>query len=383
MTSAALPPPRVARLALPLAALRTRAAAAMHWKAIIGWYAAMVIAGSFGSLAAYHLPGSDAWRSWNGNFPWAVDTLRLTVCTAFALFTIFHLRLLEPAHQKLAAGVLDGWKVAIPLLVPVVAIALAVGYASRGFIEGLPSRHYLGPTDFRAIYLPYIPYSVYVAALWGGVGSPVLAMLVTRFAHDWKELKSTRKRVFKQFVAVEHASPKRALLTYQESQMAMQDYTARLKSVAERYVPVLLTVATVLMYEQFTPSHGSVTAEANEIGKLGLWLLLGPALVSCLSIVTLRYQSVVRRAETAYRALLERLDPEQTDVRTCLLEARAKLMWESSSGSFAATILKSTTVFVLLVSSLALYVLSNLDAKSRISLFVPNLLVDAFTNIFH
>jgi hypothetical protein len=311
-----------------------------------------------------------------------VDGVRLIVCAVFALFTIWNLGLLEREHEALAAEVLSGWRVMIPIFVTIVAVALTCGYASQGFVEGLRARGYGGGFSFYEIYLPYFPYALYAAALWGGMGSPVLAMLVARFSFDRAMLRQSREELETQFRRVDAVTGSAALAEFQQSQIAMQNYVARLKQIAERYIPVLLTVSTVLIYEQLTPSRRTVTLEAQDIGKFGLWLLLGPALVTCITVVTFNYQSAIRRAEGAYRDLLLRLTPVEREARDKVLGAREQLLWQSNGGSFALSILKSTPVFVLLVTSMTLYVLNNLDAKSRLTIFIPKMLVTFFRTIF-
>lgn len=355
----------------------------MRWRSVFLWYAGVLVIGSFSSYAAYELPGSDAWRIWSGGkYPWAVDGVRLIVCAIFALFTIWNLGLLEREHETLAAEVFSGWRSAIPILVPIVAIALTCGYASQGFIDGLRARGYRGGYGFYDIYLPYFPYAVYTAAMWGGLASPVFAMLVTRFTYDRSMLRQSRDEFETQFRKIDTTLGRDAPVDFQQSRVAMQNYAAGLKQIAERYIPVLLTVSIVLIYEQLTPSRQTVTAEAQDIGKLGLWLLLGPALLTCMTVVTFNYQSAVRRAESAYRDLLLRLTPTESEVRDKVLEAREHLLWQSNAGAFALSILKSTPVFVLLVTSLTLYVLNNLDVKSRLTLFVPKMLITFFRTIF-
>lgn len=351
----------------------------MTWPHLFAWYAAMLLVGTLGSYAAYELPGSPAWSAWsNADYPWLVDAARLLVCSLFALFTIWNLRLLEPEERGLMATVLDGWKVAIPLLVPIVSVAITTWVTSHGFVARLRARGYDGPTDFWAIDLPYVPYALYTIALWGGVGAPVLAMLVTRFMNDRRELRGSRETLEKEFRAVEVATADDALMQFQQSQIAMQDYVARLQQHAERYIPVPLTVAVVLLHEQFAPT---VTQEAIDIGKVALWLLLGPALIAGLTILASNHQSAVRRAGAAYRALLDRLAATQTDLRSSVLEARAKVLGDSSGG-FAVSVLKSTPIFVLLVASLTGWVLGNLQAEKRVTLFVPEKIVELLQAIY-
>lgn len=355
----------------------------MTWRHVLSWYAVVTIIGSFSSYAAYELPGSDAWRIWSGgHYPWAVDAVRLLVCAVFALFTIWNLELLEPENRELAATVFDGWRLAIPFLVPAIAVGITVGFAPMRFIAGLPARGYTGGYGFYDIYLPYFPFAVYTSALWGGIGTPVLAMLIARFSSDRKRLQQNRHELEVEFQALDAISTAEPFLEFQRSQVALQNYIIRLKQIAERYIPVLLTVSTVLIYEQFTPSWRTVTPEAQDLGKFALWLLLVPALLVCLTVVTFGYQAVLRRAEATYAGVLSRLSETQHDAREKILAYRDHLLWERNSGSFILSILKSTTVFVLLVSSLTFYVMSNLDAKTRLALFVPNVILSWIRKLF-
>jgi hypothetical protein len=383
MTDRTLPKTWLASIASPFERIRRRAAASMKWSHILIWYAVVLVVGIAGTLVAYEFPGSPAWDRWSGgNHPWAVDAVRLVICTAFALFTIWNLGLLDKGNDQVAAKVLAGWRVALPIVIPIVAIAFDLTYGARQFVEGLPSRGYKGPYDFATIYRPYLPYSLYVAALWGGMGVPVFAMLLTRMKHDRTMRKASRRALEQQFRTLATVPPDAALPEFQQSQIALQNYVVRLKHIGERYIPVVLTVATLLIYEQETPSFKTYTEVAQDIGKFGLWLLLGPAVLAILIHVTFGYQAAIRLAESAYRALLERLPATNFDAREKVLAAREHLTWESSSGSFAMSIVKSTTVFVLLVSAVTLYILENLETQNRLTLFVPRVVLEFIQKIF-
>lgn len=378
-----LPKAWLASIASPFNTIRRRAAASMKWSHILIWYAVVLVIGIAGTYAAYRLPGSPAWDIWSGGrHPWIVDALRLVICTLFAVFTIWNLGLLDKQNSELAKKVLAGWHVAVPLVIPVLAIVIDVIFASRQFVAGLPSRGYKGPYDWATIHRPYIAYSFYVAALWGGMGVPVFAMLLARMKHDRTMRRSSRRALEEQFRKLLAVDADNAVAEFQQSQIVLQNYVVRLKQIGERYIPVALTVATLLIYEQETPSFKTYTPFAQDIGKLGLWLLLGPAVLAILIHVTFGYQAAIRLAESTYRTLLERLPAANFDAREKVLAAREHLTWESNSGSFAMSIVKSTTVFVLLVSALTLYILENLDAENRLTLFVPRILLESVQRIF-
>jgi hypothetical protein len=165
--------------------------------------------------------------------------------------------------------------------------------------------------------------------------------------------------------------------------LSLQDYVVGLKSVAEEYVPVLLGVSLILMYEQITPSVQTVTDAAVESGKLAVWLLLGPALLTCIIIVALGYQSAAHIAESGLRALAGASSESASDgdMLKRIAEARSKLIWDQSPAAFILSVVKSATVSIPLLLAIIVYILS-LHTEQWFRILVPKALVDFVQNVY-
>jgi hypothetical protein len=385
MTEALAPAPPVAarrRVAGAAQILRRAAQSLLTWRRLIAWYAVTIVIGALGTYLAYNPPlTSEAWRNWYPiRNPWAVDTLRLLIAAVLALFVLWALGALDGHNDRMRERILDRWAVLVPPAILLAAIAMTLGYLPPKFIAELTARHYTGPITFRTIYLPYFPYTVYTIALWFGVVMPPFVVVLFRLRTDFRRWRRYRAEFESAFAALPETEPSEVALV--RAQVALQNYIARLKQVGERSLPVILACAAILVYEQLTPSQNSALHEAQSWAKVALWFLMGPAVITCLTIVTFGYQGAVRTAEGIYRRLLAR-GWGDAKLQSTLLKAREDLMWKGNGGSFVLSIFKSTSVLLLFIGSATAYVVKTVNGKSTWwSIFIPDPVFDFVRHIF-
>jgi len=353
----------------------------MTWPRLIVWYALTVLIGSLGSYFAYGPLTSEAWRQWYPiRRPWAVDSLRLIIAALLALFILWALGVLDRHNQRLRERMLAGWFAAIPPLIFIAAVLFTFAYLPKRFIAELAMRKWPGPISFRTIYVPYFPYVFYTLALWFGVVTPPFMVILHRLRNDFMRWRKNRSEFERTFAALPDSPPsEEALLA---AQIALQNYVVRLKQVGERSLPVILAVAAMLVYEQMTPSQKTALRETQSWAKVALWFLMGPAVIACITIVTFGYQSAIRTAEGIYRRLLAK-DWGDAKLRGSVLKAREDLMWKGNGGTFVLSILKSTSVLLVLIMSGTAYVVKTVNAKSGWwSIFIPDSVFKFFKELF-
>jgi hypothetical protein len=237
--------------------------------------------------------------------------------------------------------------------------------------------------DYHQIMEPYISYFLYIFGMWMGIILPVFLFLLRCASVDWTQWKDRRSRLDDCVSSAVPSSAQARFSAFERLVIAFQDYIVGLKDIAERYVPVLLAVSLALLYEQVTPSYQTVTNAAVESGKLALWLLLGPALLICIMIVALGYQSAAHKAESKLRDLVKGslLSEDGAEGFKAISEARSKLIWDQSPATFVFSVVKSATISIPLLLAITAYVLhSYKEGWPRI--FVPKALVNFFRDVY-
>ena len=251
-----------------------------------------------------------------------------------------------------------------------------------GFKTDLPKHHCYMPQTFRQIYVPYLPYFCYVLSLYIGIVCPVLFMLIRRINYDYDKWRLSW-RTFDQygFSFIQSGYP--TIEGIQELTRYFQDYVLLLKAIAERYIPLLFAVTLVLLYEQLSPSHNTVTEPAVDAGKAVLWFLLGPSFLICGSVFAFGYQAAARRIQTAILAALEmtKAAPERNVLTEKLLSIRTDLLWKQSPAEFVLAIVKSGSVFIPLLIAVTGYILNSVHKGGWVEVFVPASVIHFFQRL--
>jgi hypothetical protein len=361
--------------------LRKKAQWLIHWPQLITWYAVTVTVGTLGSYLAYGPLSSDAWRQWYPiRRPWAVDALRLLISALLALFILWALGVLDRHNDRLREKMLRGWFAIVPPAILIGTLVCTFTFLPWSFIAELTARRWQGARTFRAIWVPYFPYALYTVALWFGVVTPPFIVIVTRMRLDFRRWRWYRA----EFEHVFDALPKKAAAedALIAAQVALQNYVLRLKQVGERTLPVIMAVAAILAYEQTTPSQNTALHGTQSWAKVALWFLMGPAVITCITIVTFGYQSAVRTAEATYRRLLAQSWGD-AKLAEKIMGAREKLMWQGNGGSFIVSILKSASVLVVLIATGTAYIVKTVNGKNGWwGIFIPDQIFEFVKQIF-
>jgi hypothetical protein len=410
--------------------------ARFQWLSTAIWYMGAVIVSSIGTFLAYGPFSSDAWEYWSGANAWKRDVARAVVASLLAFFMLWNLesfavkwkgsrdrhsflplrryeliiligvatlllvftflflpysfrRDLKDSLEQLGKGSQIARRMAAAetakdaATIEIAKKAVADEIAKKAVADELAKR--VAANDFTQIRKPYFPYLLYVFGLWIGIVFPVFLTLLRRVRVDW-ELWRVRRSTLDSCIPIKlpsHAG--QGSNSFEEFSVAFQNYVIGLKEVAERYVPVLLATSLVLLYEQLTTSHLTVTQAAVESGKLALWLLLGPALLICITMVALGYQNAADKAEIGLRAFAETLAKShgKTELFDRVIQAREKLMWEESPAEFVVSVAKSATVAIPLLLALTAYVLHSLAGpEGWLGIFVPKAAIDFVQGLF-
>jgi hypothetical protein len=365
------------------------------------WYSIALVSAIVGSVLAYSpLLSSEAWQCWSTPTAWKRDSALAVVTTILAIFVLWNMRAFDqekPAlHEEFSPTHLRRYEWILLTSASALLLLYAFVILPNSFRLGLHARmqelsqksgctdleNAIKNDDFSQIMKPYFPYLLHVLGLWGGVVLPVFLFLIRCVRVDWKEWNEGQLKL-SHWVANAKRIEKHQVVAFEGLLLAFQDQVVRLKTVAERYVPVLLSVSLVLLYEQLTPSSQTVTDAAVESGKFAVWLLLGPTLLTCVVVVALGYQSTAQKTEQGLRALANSHSgvTEDSDVIKRIAEMRSKLVWDQSPGAFILSVAKSATISIPLLLAVIAYVL-HLHHEGWFRIFVPRALVEFLQNIY-
>jgi hypothetical protein len=383
------------------------------WVLIFAWYLAILMIGATGTFLAYEKDSlsSDAWRCWSASGPhaWERDAARLVVAAILSIFMLWNMDTLatlrKNPHERFLFARPYRHERAIFFVFIGLLLLFHLYLLPSSFRAALPERAALNlkvnPTnaycrdikakvaadDFREITKPYIPYMLYATGLWIGVVTPVFLVLLRRIRGDWKLWLERRTTLDASLSPILSGSEIGRETTgfFETLHFAFQNYVVGLKEVAERYFPVLLAVSLALLYEQLTTSKETVTTAAVESGKVALWLLLGPTLLICITMVAVGYQNAARKAESGFRGLaaLSSHHHPPPEVLDRIAATRARLMWEESPAAFVLSVVKSATISIPLLLAITAYIVHTLSGpEGWLGIFVPQVVINFVRRVF-
>lgn len=355
---------------------------AVHWSTAVLWYAGTIIVGTLGAWLAYNVITSTEWQGWSGRLAWVRDAIRLSVTSLFSLFALWGLEGIRRDAMPLSFPRVPRWCIGFAGFVVLVLAILVPTALAPSFVDGLAERG-VRVDQLRLwpdVYRPYVPYFFYMVAIWLGMAFPLLVVLYTRIPWDLHQYRLARKRLTTtgaELKATVGPSP------IQRHLLAFQDATVSLKRMAEQYVPVLLVVALNLGLEQLTPSRASATEAAVDIGKTAIWFIFGPALFICFFVIVVGYQNLVRSSEKTLADAARTPGAVDDGGFDVLFPAREALVWDRTPLTFLMSVVKSANIAVPLIFGLTIYVLDTLaDGTSWLGVFLPQALIDWFTNLY-
>jgi len=244
------------------------------------------------------------------------------------------------------------------------------------------------PITFGEIIKPYIPYLLYTMGLWIGNGFLVFLVLIRMVPQDWKEWRDSASKLDRASAVKPLTKVESRREAFGDLLLTFQDHVARIKDLAERYIPLLLVIALYLLYEQLTPSYKTLTPLSVEAGKVAVWVILGPAFIISLISVAFGYQNTAERAERGFRVLIGASDEssrEDSDLLGKLLNARDALLWERSPGKLVLSVGKSATLSIPLLFTIVAYVIKikTLEGpETWVGVFAPKAVVHFFETLY-
>jgi hypothetical protein len=392
------------------------------------WYLGALSFSVAGTKLAYsELLSSAAWRCWSGPGAWKRDSMLAFVAALLAMFLLWNMQAFSAEQKGRKSRFIPSHLYGYEWVLLAAAVFFLLIYNFRivpnKFREELPARmsslsntfyvagdsfsgslhagvlslsqepsecrdleSKIGIDYYHQIIRPYYVYIFYSIGFWVAIVMPIFLFLVRCVSADWGQWKERRRSLgecVSKACDVKDWGVQDRTEVFERLLLSLQDYVVGLKGVAEQYVPVLLGVSLLLLYYQMTPSSQTVTDLSVEYGKFAVWLLLGPALLTCIIIVALGYQNAAHKAESGLRALVGSSTNFAADSELLkrIAETRSKLVWDQSPAAFILSVAKSATVSIPLLLAVIAYVL-HLHSEGWFRIFVPQALVDFVQNLY-
>jgi hypothetical protein len=338
------------------------------WRMVLIWYLAAAGLACVGTYLQYHgvltSPVVLAWQVLTNVDDTTMDIVRIIIATLLALFALRNLEVVYDARDPLSLELSRTVLTVTERWLAGIALALAALFAfwalPSSFADSYQTLVAAGtkiagtpiPTDdsvWRQVYIPYLPYALYVFGLWIGIVLPVLIAMLRRLAVDFPQIW-----ILKRTLVVSKADATRIAASagdIKEYAANYQVYLAALRDAATRYVPLLLVVATMCLAEELTNLHCSVGPWATNAGKVALWALLGPALIISLVVFAGFYDDGIRSAKFSLEKVLaaarSSADPDALpEAQNALVEAGKE---SSMAGIVAVAKTGQVGVYVLVV----------------------------------
>jgi hypothetical protein len=367
-------------------------------RSVLAWYFIVLLFSILGTYLAYNEPfGSEAWQIWSqaGKDAWIKDAIRGTAITLVCLFFLWNLNVFaawrsEPESYYPIFRLAFYEKIIIIALL-ILLLILQFSYLREDFIRNLPSKGYPSITDkpemysFDKITLPYFPYSLYSVGLYIGIMLPVMLCFIRRITFD-KNIFRQAKNDLENLSQLDAKSVESfTIFRFKQFELAFQNYVILLKSLSERYLPLILGAAVFLIIEQVTSSRDTATQSAIEITKLLIWLFIGPALLIFLVSVAIGYQITVKSAEEKLRSFIGLLEISRgkSEILGEIINFREKLIWSYSPLSFIISAIKSASIAIPLLLTLTIYIMQTIIKEENwLYIVLPKEIVEFFKGLY-
>jgi hypothetical protein len=338
---------------------------------VLKTYSIVVAIGVLGTYLAYNgLLSSQAWQAWSGRTAWIRDSIRLLLSALAALFFLWNMDMLGSESARVPPDA-KRRELLVVLAGTLVTIWLTVGVFPASFQDGLRQRSI--SFTARDIWIPYIPYALYNLGFWIGIVMSLFVAFTRRFVADARWWRSSGQ----QLSAIARSSDTTAdgLLRLRRT---FQEHVACLKTIAERYVPLILGVALLLIFEQVTSSHRTLTQTAIDVAKVASWLLLVPALGLFIVTVAFGYQNSIDTLDSA----LPRFFTQDQSLTSEALDLQKDLVWEHSPLEFIASVVKSASVSIPALAALIAWAFEALKSGGWLAVFLPQPVLGFFQRIY-
>jgi hypothetical protein len=349
-------------------------------RSIALWLGGAVVVASTGTYLAYGPLSSEAWQQWSGTGAWKRDAVRALITAVLTFFLLNNLGACSGTSRTTFR--LRGYEWVMIVVSGLVILALETVILPRSFMEGLRQRGHAWSDTFRDIYLPYFPYTLYMAGLWLGIALPNLLFLIRSIPVDYRwsrgNWETLRSEVDRNVDSTREPLEK----DYRRLALAFEDYALGLKSLAQRYLPVIFVVTIALLYEQLTSSHLTVTDAAVEAGKVALWLLLGPAFLLCLLLVVFRYERAAKATLDALTGIANH-PTVSSELFDSALAMRSELSWRRGTFQFVLSLFQSAPFTIAFVVAISSYVVSAaVPGATLVNVLVPRAIVCFVAGLF-
>lgn len=357
-------------------------------------YLGSIFIASIGTYLAYNgVLSSEAWRSWD-TLPWKKDIARCAVVAIGGFYIIFNLKLnknissLFPLNQR---------ERTLTIFFLLILLLLNFWILPNNFRKTKCYSFQNISLVFKEIWLPYFPYLLYNFGLWLGIVTPAFLYLLRSIIFDLKEQKQSRSKLAEIEIPLNSSCPEYIEDVLMTLKFNFQNYTFWLNNLVERYLPVVLVIALLLIHEQLTPVGESILEYSLEIVKTFLWVMLYPLVFLLLGLVAFGYQEALKTVDNIcknyqqkllnWRKTLEidtEIPKKFKETIEEISQMRESIILKTNPIRFAIyAATKNPSVSMPLLFSFTIYIIKHFGSQGTwLNLFVPQNILDFIKSFY-
>ena len=237
--------------------------------------------------------------------------------------------------------------------------------------------------EFRQVWRPYIWYSLYVYALWGGMFIYFVYCVSSSAGYDRKWIQKNKALLLRE-MEKEAARADSEAPQLEKIESLFQYHSEAVHDIVQRYAVINLVLVLALVHESFLAE--TVTLISHELAKWAIGIMLLSVAVIMLSIL-MPYAQLWRKIDIGSETLKSRTsDAGVAQDHDRWIKFRRYVKNESSPGKIVRGIFTKGVISIPLVVSVAGYVSQFIGKpwdwyQSKLSVIVPEGIIDGFGDL--
>ncbi len=248
----------------------------MDQKALYSLYLCLFIVASLGHSLAYFGPfSSELWWYLDGNYAWVLGIQRIMVVALLSIFALRNMRLIssQVSSNRLLNLFPKRRAARILFVLSLIGLPVLVYFLGQGAISSAEDkgREVAPQSEIKEVWLPYIWYSLYVYALWGGMFIYFLYCVTVSGINDINWIRANGARLVDE-IEKQTATAQKMSAELDNVEMLFQSHVEAVRDIGQRNAVAVLVLVLALMHERLLAE--SVTLISHELAKSAILCMM-------------------------------------------------------------------------------------------------------------